>query len=43
MAGALLGGELIEFLSPAGALHAAAAIAAAAPIAIVVGCAVAGR
>ena len=36
MAASLLGGELIEFLSPAGALHAAAAIAAVAPIAVVV-------
>jgi MFS family permease len=33
-----LGGELIEYLSPAGAFHAAAAIAAIAPIAIVVSC-----
>jgi MFS family permease len=35
MAASLLGGQLIEFLSPAGALHAAAAIAAVAPVAIV--------
>ncbi len=35
MAASLLGGELIEWLSPAGALHAAAAIAAAAPLAVV--------
>ena len=38
MAATLLGGELIEYLSPDGALHAAAGIAAAAPIAIVVSC-----
>jgi MFS family permease len=36
MAASLLGGELIEYLSPAGAMHAAAAIAAIAPVAIVV-------
>ena len=35
MAASLAGGELIEFLSPAGALHAAAAIAAAAPILVI--------
>ena len=35
MAASLAGGELIEILSPAGALHAAAAIAAAAPIAVI--------
>jgi MFS family permease len=35
MAATLLGGELIEYLSPEGALHAAAGIAAAAPIAII--------
>jgi predicted MFS family arabinose efflux permease len=35
MLGSLLGGELIELLSPAGALHAAAAIAAALPLAVV--------
>jgi MFS family permease len=34
MAASLLGGELIELLSPAGALHAALAIAAVAPIAV---------
>jgi MFS family permease len=33
-----VGGELIEYLSPAGAFHAAAAIAAIAPFAIVVSC-----
>jgi MFS family permease len=38
MVATLLGGELIEYLSPEGALHAAAGIAAAAPIAIVVSC-----
>jgi MFS family permease len=36
MVASLLGGELIEYLSPAGAIHAAAAVAAVAPIAIVV-------
>jgi len=36
MVASLLGGELIEYLSPAGAFHAAAAVAAVAPIAIVV-------
>jgi MFS family permease len=36
MGASLVGGELIEYLSPAGALHAAAAIAAIAPVAIVV-------
>ena len=35
MVASLVGGELIEILSPAGALHAAALIAAAAPIAVV--------
>ena len=35
MVASLAGGELIEILSPAGALHAAAAIAAAAPIAVI--------
>ena len=34
MVASLLGGELIEYSSPAGALHAALAIAAAAPIAV---------
>ena len=38
MLASLVGGELIEFLSAAGALHTAAAIAAVAPIAVVVGC-----
>ncbi len=38
MVASLVGGELIEYLSPQGALHAAAAIAAVAPIAIVVSC-----
>jgi MFS family permease len=33
-----VGGELIEYLSPAGAFHVAAAIAAIAPVAIVVSC-----
>jgi MFS family permease len=36
MVASLAGGELIEILSPAGAFHAAATIAAAAPIAVVV-------
>jgi MFS family permease len=36
MIASLAGGELIEYLSPAGALHAAAAIAALAPIAIII-------
>jgi MFS family permease len=36
MGASLVGGELLEYLSPAGALHAAAAIAAIAPVAIVV-------
>jgi hypothetical protein len=36
MAGSLLGGQLIEILSPGGALHAAAAIAAIAPLAVMV-------
>jgi MFS family permease len=35
MVGSVMGGELIEYLSPAGALHAAAAIAAAAPLAVI--------
>ena len=35
MAASLLGGELIELLSPAGAFHAAVAIAAAAPVAVI--------
>jgi MFS family permease len=35
MAASLAGGELVEFLSPSGALHAAAAIAAAAPILVI--------
>ena len=38
MAASLLGGELIEYFSPEGALHAAAAIAAVAPVAIVISC-----
>ncbi len=38
MVASLLGGQLIEYLSPEGALHAAAAIAAIAPVAIVIGC-----
>jgi MFS family permease len=36
MVASVVGGELIEYLSPGGALHAAAAIAAVAPVAIVV-------
>ena len=36
MIASVVGGELIEYLSPAGALHAAAAIAGLAPIAIIV-------
>jgi MFS family permease len=35
MAASLAGGQLVEFLSPSGALHTAAAIAAAAPIAVI--------
>ena len=38
MVASLLGGQLIEHLSPEGALHAAAAIAAIAPVAIIVSC-----
>jgi len=38
MAASLAGGELIEFLSPAGAVHTAAALAALAPIAIIISC-----
>lgn len=38
MAATLLGGELIEYLSPEGALHAAAGIAAVAPVAIAISC-----
>jgi MFS family permease len=38
MAASLAGGELIEFLSPEGAMHTAAAIAAVAPLAIIVSC-----
>lgn len=38
MLASLVGGELIEYLSPGGALHAAALIAAIAPVAIMVGC-----
>jgi predicted MFS family arabinose efflux permease len=38
MLASLVGGELIEYLSPSGALHTAAAIAAVAPIAVVLGC-----
>ena len=37
MFASLAGGELIEYFSPSGALHAAAAIAAIAPIAVVAG------
>jgi MFS family permease len=35
MAASLAGGALVEFLSPSGALHAAAAVAAAAPILVI--------
>jgi MFS family permease len=38
MVASAVGGELIEYLSPEGAFHASAAIAAIAPIAIVVSC-----
>ncbi len=38
MVASLVGGELIKYLSPASALHTAAAIAALAPIAIIVSC-----
>ncbi len=38
MVASVMGGELIEYMSPTGALHAAAAIAAVAPIAIIVSC-----
>jgi len=37
MAAAVLGGQLVEHLSPAGALHGAAAIIAVAPLAVIVG------
>jgi MFS family permease len=37
MAAALVGGELVEHLSPASALHAAAGIIAVAPIAVIIG------
>jgi MFS family permease len=37
MAAAVLGGQLVEHLSPAGALHGAAAIIAAAPLAVIAG------
>jgi len=37
MAAALVGGELTQFLSPAGALHAAAGIVAVAPLAVLAG------
>jgi MFS family permease len=37
MAAAVLGGQLIEFLSPRGAMHAAAAIAAVAPVSAALG------
>jgi MFS family permease len=38
MTASMLGGQLIEYLPPEGALHAAAGIAAIAPLAIVVSC-----
>jgi MFS family permease len=37
MAAAVLGGQLVEHLSPAGALHSAAAIVAVAPLIVIVG------
>ena len=37
MAAAILGGQLVQHLSPAGALHSAAAIVAVAPLAVIVG------
>lgn len=37
MAASLLGGELIEYLSPAGALHVAFGIAAVMPVAAIAG------
>jgi MFS family permease len=37
MAAAVLGGELVQHLSPSGALHAAAAVIAVAPLAVIVG------
>jgi MFS family permease len=37
MAAAVLGGQLVEHLSPAGALHSAAAIVAVAPLAVIAG------
>jgi MFS family permease len=37
MAAAIVGGELVQHLSPAGALHAAAAIVAVAPFAVILG------
>jgi MFS family permease len=37
MAAAILGGQLVEHLSPAGALHGAAAIIAVAPLAVIAG------
>src|SRR3984957_20451146 len=37
MAAAVLGGQLVEHLSPAGALHSAAAIIAVAPLAVIAG------
>ena len=37
MAAAVLGGQLVEHLSPAGALHSAAAIVAVAPLVVIVG------
>ncbi|HLN38845.1 MAG TPA: hypothetical protein VK337_13755, partial [Xanthobacteraceae bacterium] len=37
MAAAILGGQLVQHLSPAGALHGAAAIIAVAPLAVIVG------
>jgi len=37
MAAAILGGQLVQHMSPAGALHGAAAIVAAAPVAVIFG------
>jgi MFS family permease len=37
MAAAVLGGELVEHLSPSGALHAAAAVVAVAPLSVIIG------
>ncbi|HUD86067.1 MAG TPA: MFS transporter [Xanthobacteraceae bacterium] len=37
MAAAILGGELVQHLSPSGALHAAAAVVAVAPLSVIIG------